>query len=116
MKRIRSNLSLNELEEAIDNLCSANIQEIDFNDIRRICEQLGCTYYDKGKDRRSGAAESFFHPILEDFTQYNGFVLIHLKHGGGSIRKVYKRNFVKYMAPGLKIIIKRLKADKYKSE
>ena len=116
MKKLGSNLSINELEEAIDNLCMAKVQEIDFNDIKRICEQLGCTYYDRGKDRGRGAAERFSHPVLDDFPEYNGFVAIHLKHGGGSTRKVYKRNFVKYMAPGLKIIVKRLKADKDKSE
>jgi len=38
MKKVGSNLSINELEEAIDNLCMANVQEIDFNDIKRICE------------------------------------------------------------------------------
>jgi hypothetical protein len=112
MKKIRSNLSLDELEEAINDLCTANIQEIDFNDIKRICDQLGCTYYEKGKNRKSGSAESFSHSILKDYPHFNGIVSIHLKQGGGSIRKVYKRNFVNYMAPGLKIIVKQLKTEK----
>ena len=110
MKKIKSNLTIEEIKEAIDDLCKANIQEIDFNDIIRICSQLGFTYYDKGKNRKSGSAESFFHSLLKGVPEYNGYVSVHLKHGGGSVRKVFKKNFVKYMAPGLNIVINKLLA------
>jgi hypothetical protein len=105
MGKIKSNLSIEEIQAAVDGLCKANIQEIDFNDIIRLCTQLGFIYYDKGKDRKRGSAESFSHPILKGIPGYNGFVSIHLKHGGGSTRKVYKSNFVKYLAPGIRIVI-----------
>ena len=106
MKRIKSNLSSKELLQAINELCKANIQEIDFNDIKRICDQLGCTHYEKGKKRERGSSECFTHPLLKGFPDFNGTVSVHLKHGGGNPRKVYKKNFVNYTAPGLKIIAK----------
>ena len=109
MKKIKSNLSIQELEDAINRFCKANVQEIEFNDIKRICDQLGCTYYDKGKNRKSGASECFIHPLLDDNPHYNGVVCAHIKHGGGSNRKVFKRNFVNYTAPGLLYIVRKLK-------
>ena len=111
MKKIKSNLSVEELENIVDSFCKANIQEIEFNDIKRICEQLGCVYYDRGNKRKKGSQESFMHKHLDDNPHFNGIVSIHLIHGGGSKRKVYKRNFVKYMAPGLKIIIQKIKQE-----
>ena len=114
MKNIKSNLSVEELEEVVDSICSANIQELEFNDIKRICKQLGCTHYDKWKKRKSGSQENFLHPMLNDNPQFNGIVSVHLKHGGGSKRKVYKRSFVKYSVPGLKIIIQKSKEQQNK--
>ena len=107
MVKIKSDLTPEELLIVINDLCTANVQEIEFNDILKICSQLECTHYDNGKNRKSGSAESFYHPLLKDLPQYHGWVSVHLIHGGGSKRKVYKRNFVKFLAPGLKIIIQK---------
>lgn len=116
MAKIKSDSTPEELLAIIQELCTANIQEIEFNDVMRICLQLGCTYQDSGKKRKSGSAETFFHPKLKDFHQYHGYVSVHLIHGGGSKRKLYKRNFVNYLAPGLVLIAKQLIEEKQKGK
>ncbi len=104
------NTTIQDAEEALEELRNINVPEIPFNHIKKIAEYLGCEYY---PSKGTGSSEHFRHECLVGYRMYyDGFFQIHSIKG----KVVNRANFRKYFYLPLMAIIKIKKKQKNKDE
>lgn len=99
--KIKETSTLNDIEDELNRMYSSDAVELEFNDIIKIAEFLGCKYH----GGCGGSQVRFSHPAVNTFGNYFGVHLIH----GRKVEMVNKANFKKYLYPNLMIIIESLK-------
>jgi hypothetical protein len=98
--KINENTTLEDIRKELDELRSANVNEIPFNHLRRIIEFLGAVQV-----TASGSSVRFEHPALIPHPYYHGYFQIHKIHKGGDQDEVRKIDFKSILYPALITII-----------
>lgn len=99
--KINETTTLDEIENELERMCSANANEFELSIIIKIAEHLGCVYL----GGKGGSAVRFSHPAIKTFKNIFSVHLIH----GRKVELVYKVNFKQYIYPHLKVIIETKK-------
>ena len=104
--RVTPNSSLDEIEEAIEDVLNSGQKEIELKLIIKIVEALGGEHL-FGKEGGKGSLARFRYVGLEMYSKYfqDGQFGIHVIHGGKSNKKVYLVNIKKFLVPALRTII-----------
>lgn len=104
--KIHDNTTIEEIEALIDEMKKSNAVDFDFADLIKIAEGLGATYLGSGAARGKGSQERFNAEELKGLADFPiGNFGVHVFPSGKHQFKVYKRNFVDYFYPALKLII-----------
>jgi len=93
--------SIDKIESLIYDIKKLSLNELDFNEIKKILIKLGCSIeYPKGSIIR------IRHEILVGKPHYtDGIFTIHKIHGGKNKIYIRKRDYVKYLLPPLEFIV-----------
>ncbi len=96
--------TLDDVQNELDALKSANVKEIPLNHLRKIIDFLGGI-----PTTTTGSAVRFSHPLLKKFPQYQGYFSVHKIHKGGDKDEIRMVDYKKYLYAALSTIIETQK-------
>jgi len=104
--RINKDSSIDEIEEAIEDVLNCGQREIELNQVIKIVNALGGEIL-KGKKGGKGSQARFRHPDLALYYTYyqDGQFGVHVIHAGKANKKVRIRDFKGCCLPALRKII-----------
>jgi len=101
--KISESTTFDDIRTELENLKSANINEIPLNHLLKITEFLGAK-----RITATGSSVRFQHEILKNYPPYKGFFQVHKIHKGGDLDLIRKNDFKTYVYPVLMLIIELL--------
>lgn len=109
--RSNENTTIDDAEKALYNLKKLSGNEIPLNEVLKILRFLGVEEL-KGRKSGTGSVVRFRHHLLVGYQHfYQGYFKVDLIHGGKSMKKIRKKNFVNYLFPTTLEIIRRIREE-----
>lgn len=98
--KINSDTTLKDILHELDELKTANVNELPLNHLLKIIDFLGAVQVPT-----TGSSLTFKHPLLNKHPYYHGFFSVHKIHKGGDNDLIRRTDFKSYLLPALLTII-----------